>query len=150
MSKSLVTLAILATALLTTGLSCTRESDNPEAIDYEADVKPLIETTEKAKVRGSCSVIDTKSTCIDFIGSVFTEERMKLSCEEGKFSFDACPYSDLGGCQAAGGTITESIAWSYNYGGEPISQEEAGYQAKACNALGASKWVLPEDLLPKN
>lgn len=150
MSKSLMALAMLLLIITTAGLSCSRDSGDPDAIDYEKDVKPLIETTEKPRVRGSCSVIDTKSTCVDFIGSIFSEERMKLSCEEGKFSLDSCPYSDLGGCQAGGGTISESIIWSYNYGGEPISQEEAGYQAKACNALAISKWVLPQDLLPTN
>jgi len=122
---------------------CTPQSD----IDYENDVKPLIETTTKTKVRGSCNFIDAQSTCIDFRGETFTEERMKLSCTEGKFSFDACPYSDLGGCMATPGTITESIAWSYNYGGEPITEEEASYQAKACNALGAARWTKPNDLL---
>lgn len=118
-----------------------------QQVDYQKDVKPLIETSEKSRVRGSCDIITSKSTCIDFVGSIFTEERMKLSCEEGKFSHNSCPYSDLGGCQATGGTISESIAWSYSYGGEPISAEEASYQAKACNALPAGKWVTPADLL---
>jgi len=115
--------------------------------DYENDVKPLIETSAKPIVRGSCNFIDAQSICVDFVGEVFTEDRMKLSCAEGKFSFNSCPYSDLGGCQATPGTITESIAWSYNYGGQPITAEEAGYQAKACNALAVGKWVKPEDLL---
>jgi hypothetical protein len=100
-------------------------------------------------VKGSCSFIDAQSTCVDFVGEIFTEDRMKLSCAEGKFSFNACPYSELGGCQATPGTISEGIAWSYGYGGSPISVEEAVYQAKACNAIGAAKWVTPEDLLKK-
>ncbi|MFA5792508.1 MAG: hypothetical protein WC897_01400 [Candidatus Gracilibacteria bacterium] len=117
-------------------------------IDYEDDVKPLIEETEAGhKVRGSCNVIDSKSTCFDFIGSVFTEDRMRLSCTEGTFSFDACPYSDLGGCMATPGTISESISWLYNYGGQPITAEEASYSAMACNAMDAGRWVTPADLL---
>lgn len=130
--------------LVTTG--CTNAPTN-QAINYENDVKPLIETTAKQKVRGSCNFIDAQSVCMDFRGEIFTEERMKLSCADGKFSLDACPYSDLGGCMATPGTISESIVWSYNYGGEPITIEEAEYQAKACNALGAGKWVKPDDLL---
>jgi len=139
-------LALLAIVLFMCGCEGTVDD---ESIDYENDVKPLIETDTKPVVRGSCSVIDSQSTCIDFVGEIFTEERMKLSCAEGKFSLDACPYSELGGCQATPGTISESIAWSYGYGGSPISVEEAGYQAKACNAIGAAKWVRPEDLLKK-
>ncbi|MFA6427347.1 MAG: hypothetical protein WCW16_02790 [Candidatus Magasanikbacteria bacterium] len=130
------------------GAGCSGDMPDQQSVDYEEDVKPLIEETNSARrVRGSCNVIESKSTCIDFVGSVFTEERMRLSCEEGIFSLDACPYSDLGGCQATPGTVSESIAWSYDYGGQPITVEEAGYAAKACNAMAISKWVLPQDLL---
>lgn len=145
--KIFLVAGIIFSAIFMTG--CTGDLPPGQEINYEKDVKPLIESTNKSKVRGSCNFIDSQSTCIDFIGEVFTEQRMKLSCAEGKFSFDACPYSDLGGCQATPGTISESIAWSYNYGGQPITVEEAGYQAKACNALSVSRWVLPEDLLNK-
>jgi len=137
---------VIPVFLIILGAGCS-DAPTDQSVNYEEDVKPLIETTEKSKVRGSCNVIDSKSTCIDFIGSVFSEERMKLSCAEGKFSFNSCPYSDLGGCQATPGTISESIIWSYDYGGQPITMEEAGYGAKACNAMPASKWVLPSDLL---
>ncbi len=143
MPKNTKVMLLIASVLLLTGAGCGGDNPSGQNTNYEEDVKPLIETTEKPKVRGSCNVIGSKSTCVDFIGSVFTEERMKLSCTEGQFSFDACPYSDLGGCQATPGTISESIIWSYS----PITVEEAGYQAKACNAMSISKWVKPEDLL---
>lgn len=140
--KKLIILCVLGlSGLVISG--CTPQNN----LEYENDVKPLIETKKQTKVLGSCNLIDSQSTCFDFRGEVFTEERMKLSCTEGKFSLDSCPYSDLGGCMATPGTITESIAWSYNYGGQPISAEEAGYQAKACNSLGAARWIKPEDLI---
>jgi len=142
-------LAITIAAIFFIGAGCGSNLPEEQNVDYEKDVKPLIESKGNAKVRGSCNIIEEKSTCMDFIGEVYTEDRMRLSCAEGKFSLDACPYSDLGGCQATPGTIAESIVWSYNYGGEPITAEEAGYQAKACNALGMAKWVLPTDLLNK-
>ena len=147
MPKTKILLFTVFSVLLTMGSGCSGDMPEDQRVDYEEDIKPIIETTTKPKVRGSCNVIDSKSTCIDFVGEVFTEERMRLSCVEGKFSLDACPYSDLGGCQATGRTITESIAWSYDYGGAPITAEEAGYQAKACNALGAGRWVTPASLL---
>ncbi|OGF42305.1 hypothetical protein A2555_02275 [Candidatus Falkowbacteria bacterium RIFOXYD2_FULL_39_16] len=143
MPKIKILLFTVLSVLLTMGAGCSDDMPEDQRVDYEEDIKPIIETTTKPKVRGSCNVIDSKGTCVDFIGEVFTEERMKLSCVEGKFSLDACPYSDLGGCQATGGTITESIIWSY----APITPEEAGYQAKSCNALGAGKWVTPASLL---
>lgn len=149
--KNLIQLKFLLITLLVilfVGSGCSEKPTNEET-NYENDVKPLIETKTERKVRGSCNFIEGQSTCIDFIGEVFTEERMKLSCVEGKFSLDACPYSDLGGCQATPNTISESIVWSYNYGGQPITVEEAGYAAQACNAMNVSKWVLPSDLLKK-
>jgi hypothetical protein len=133
------TLVLLTGALLLFTLSACSDSPSDNEIDYEADVKPLIESSAKPRVQGSCNVIAEKSTCIDFIGEIFTEDRMRLSCEEGTFSFDSCPYSDLGGCQALTGTVSESIAWSYGTGGAPITPEEAGYQAQACNALLSAK-----------
>lgn len=130
------------------GSGCSGDMPKNQQVDYEADVKPLIEEANPTnKVRGSCNVIDSKSTCIDFIGSVFTQDRMKLSCAEGTFSLDACPYSDLGGCRATAGTISESIAWSYDYGGQPIEKEEVQYMMGACNNLQAGQWVTPADLL---
>jgi hypothetical protein len=139
-------LSCIIISLFFIGAGC-KELPSKQQIDYVKDVKPLIEEKGARKVRGSCDVIATKSTCVDFIGSIFTEDRMKLSCTEGKFSLNSCPYSDLGGCQATADTISESIAWSYNYGGAPITTEEASYQAKACNALAVGKWVKPADLL---
>lgn len=143
-------LVVLSAALLITGAGCKGNVPSDQSFDYEKDVKPLIgEENNQHKVRGSCNFVESQSTCIDFIGSIFTEERMKLSCEGGKFSLDACPYSDLGGCQGTPGTVSESVVWSYNYGGSPITPEEAGYQAKACNSMAIGKWVKPEDLLKK-
>lgn len=140
---------ILLGAVLVLG-GCDGNLSQEQEIDYSEDVKPLIESSSERKVRWSCNLIDSQSTCVDFVGEVFTEERMRLSCAEWKFSLDACPYSDLGGCQATPGTISESIIWSYNYGGEPITPEEAWYQAKACNSLPATKWVVPDDFLKKD
>ncbi|MFA5842435.1 MAG: hypothetical protein WC882_02025 [Candidatus Gracilibacteria bacterium] len=146
----LILLPLLALTFLLLTPGCGDELPPDQTSNYEEDVKPLIETDEKATVRGSCNFINEQSVCVDFVGSLFTEERMKLSCTEGTFSLDSCPYSDLGGCQATPGTVSESIAWSYDYGGSPISVEEAGYQAQACNAMDIGKWVLPEDLLQTN
>lgn len=148
MKKSNI-LVLLVVFIICVGAGCKGDMPPGQGVDYENDVKPLIESKGTRKVRGSCNYIDTQSTCFDFIGEVYTEDRMKLSCSEGKFSLDACPYSDLGGCQSTPGTVTESIVWSYDYGGQPITAEEAGYQAKACNALGVAKWVLPDELINK-
>jgi len=142
-------IAFILLGLIFMGGGCD-ESPKDKQINYETDVKPLIETTESRKVRGSCNVISAKSSCVDFVGSVFDEQKMKLSCAEGVYSKDSCPYSELGGCQAGANTVAESIIWAYEKnGGEPITAEEAVYMQMACDALPTNKWVKPMDLLKK-
>jgi len=135
--------AVLLIPLL--GLGCNDLPKDQQA-DYEKDVKPLIEETEtaKKKVRGSCDLIAKSSHCMDFVGSIFTEERMKLSCAEGKFSKNTCPYSKNGGCRATGDTVSESVVWSYDYGGNPIDAEAVKYEAMACDSLVLAEWISAE------
>ena len=121
-----------------------------QAIDYEEDVKPLIkEKTNSVKSRGSCNLISAGSTCFEYVGSIWTEQQMKLNCSDpqGAFSLNACPYSDVGGCRTGVGTIAETIIWSYDYGGDPITPEVKPYSVGACTALQIADWVTPDGLL---
>ena len=135
------------------GGGCGQGVPEAEEIDYEDDIQPLIEEIdEDYKVRGSCNVIAEKSHCADYIGSFWDQVGQKeLNCQGvGVYSDNTCPYSELGGCQSTPGTMTEMIVWSYSYGGQPMSEEEAGYAAGACNALGVSKWVTPDQVFLSN
>ena len=124
-------------------------NEQGDTIDYEDDVQPLIEeVNETRRVRGSCNVIAASSTCIDYVGSFWSEQQMKLNCGQvGEFSTNTCPYTELGGCQMTGGTAVEVVTWSYDHGGQSISAEEAVYQAKACNALATGNWIHADDQL---
>ncbi|HLD31748.1 MAG TPA: hypothetical protein VJB37_02535 [Patescibacteria group bacterium] len=116
----------------------------------EEDVMDLVGEAESVdwKVRGSCNAIAQASTCVDYVGSLWTEEQMKLNCQgAGNFSLDACPYSEIGGCNTGLETIAEVVLWSYQYGGAPV--EEPQYAAGACNNLPMAKWVLPDELLER-
>lgn len=140
-------LLVAAMALVAGG--CPTNPDGTGEVDYEDDVKPLIEEIdEEYKVRGSCNVIAEKSTCVDYVGSFWNDQQIDLNCGgAGTYSTNTCPYSDRGGCVSAPGTMTEMVIWSYGHGGQPISVEEAGYQAQACNALPVSNWVGPDYFL---
>ncbi|HBK33860.1 TPA: hypothetical protein DEP34_02845 [Candidatus Uhrbacteria bacterium] len=137
--------------LIFLGVGCTEDLPEDQQIDYEEDVKPLIEETHPTtKVRGSCNVIATASHCEDYIGSIWTDQQMQLHCGgTGTFSFDACPYSENGGCRTGAETIAENMIWSYNYGGQPITGEDLYYESQSCDILEGAEWVLPEDLLHK-
>jgi len=107
----------------------------------EDEVMDLVEEVDRdGKVRGSCSVID-KNSCLDYIGSFWTKEQMELNCKgTGILSLETCPYSEVGGCRVGANTVSENVVWSY------LSQEEASYQAKSCNAIPISSWVTPDEL----
>jgi len=120
-----------------------------EQISQEEVEEILAEApADRAGVRGSCNVIADKSTCIDYVGSLWTDEQIELNCQGvGVWSKNTCPYSEIGGCQVGAGTIAETIAWSYTTGGQPMPLEAVQYAAGACNATAMAKWVLPDDLL---
>ena len=129
---------------------CSGDLPDNQQIDYENDVKPLVaENTNPAKVRGSCNAITTGSQCVDYIGSMWTQQQMELNCKGGGlFSLNSCPYSDVGGCRTGIGTLAEIVMWSYNSGGDPITPEVEPYTRMACNATASCQWVeKPEDLL---
>lgn len=116
-----------------------------QEVTYE-EVKEIIEETNPTgKVHGSCNMISTGSHCLDYIGSIWTEQQMRLNCQgAGEFSFNTCPYTEQGGCQATADTISETILWSYNYGGSPITADVLPFEQAACNTNPAAQWVLPE------
>ncbi|HCC22069.1 hypothetical protein A2480_04230 [Candidatus Uhrbacteria bacterium RIFOXYC2_FULL_47_19] len=149
--KTGIAALLLLPALLLIGGGCTEDLPEDQAIDYQEDVQPLIEEINPSNlVRGSCNMIATGSHCQDYIGSIWTEQAMRLQCEGvGTFSLGTCPYSENGGCRATAGTITDNVLWSYPYGGEPITGENVRYEAMACNAIEGVQWITPEDLLPQ-
>lgn len=132
--------------LILIGAGCQTEEE--EDISYEDDVYPLIEEIDSSSiVRGSCNVIDASSTCIDYIGSIWTDEQMELNCGGvGTFSKNTCPYTELGGCRNTPQTISDDVIWFYSYGGEAFSVEDAYYAQMACDALEISQWTTPEQL----
>lgn len=131
----------MALVPLLAAAGCTEGMPEDEQFDEE-EVRELVEDVSgDGKVKGSCAILE-QGTCFDYIGSIWTEQQMELNCKDaGIFSLNACPYSEVGGCQTSGGSVADTIIWSY------LSTEEAGYQAKSCNALPGAKWVIPEDLL---
>ena len=66
-----------------------------------------------------------------------------LNCQNvGTFSYDACPYSDNGGCRSNTGTVSEIISWSYSYGGQPITGDVLTAQIATCNSVEVSEWIM--------
>jgi hypothetical protein len=143
MKNYLPLISVFLLSVLLLGAGCIPGASEDQQMDEDEIMNIVEEVDGDGKVRGSCSVID-QNTCLDYIGSIWTKQQMELNCQgSGVFSLETCPYSTVGGCRTGEGTISETIVWSY------LSQEEASYQAKACNALPVASWVMPDDVFLK-
>ena len=122
-------------------------SDSPSGLREDEVFDLAEETGSTNRVRGSCNAIAAKSTCLDYFGSFWTEQQMRLNCTGSgvSFSLNACPYSDLGGCNTGAGTIADSVAWHYDRGAHAFNAQTAAEAAMVCNATPLSRWVKPED-----
>lgn len=145
-------LLILAVPLLM-GAGCSNnkpasQDDIDEGIGAAKEIFEEIDQTYK--VQGSCDTIDSASHCLDYIGSIWTEEQMALNCEGvGTYKKTTCPYSNNGGCRTGAGTVMEAVVWSYDYGGDPIIGEDAKYESMACDANPVASWVTADQLFLK-
>lgn len=136
---------ILPLLLVLVGGGCSQGLAEDQQVEYE-DVQELIEeVSQDYEVQGSCNVIDSGSTCFDYIGSLWKAEfQMQLNCQDvGTFSYNTCPYSENGGCRSMPGSVGEIIAWSYPYGGQPITGDALVAQIATCNSLEVAEWVTP-------
>jgi hypothetical protein len=121
--------------------------DSPSGLTEDEVFDLAEEAGGTNKVRGSCNAISAKSTCIDYFGSFWTEQQMRLNCTGPgvSFSLDACPYSELGGCNTGVDTIADAVLWHYGRGAHAFSAADAADAAIVCNRTPLARWVKPED-----
>jgi hypothetical protein len=121
--------------------------DNPSGLSEDEVLELAEEVGGTSNVRGSCNAISAKSTCLDYFGSFWTEQQMRLNCTGPgvSFSLNACPYSELGGCNTGVGTIADAVLWHYGRGAHAFSAADAADAARVCNLTPLSSWVKPED-----
>jgi len=111
------------------------EADREEPPELEElDIEP-------EHIGGSCNTISKTSTCIDYIGSFWTETQMRYNCYSGTVSFNLCETGNIGGCNILKGNDTETIIWMYPYGGSPISSDSAQSAKPSCDINPLGNWV---------
>lgn len=94
------------------------------------------------RAKASCNRIADASTCVEYIGSYWSEANARLNCgDNSAFLTKACPRPAIGGCNLGGGTSNEIVTWHYNYGGDPYNDEVKPYAIKSCSALPAGRWI---------
>lgn len=94
----------------------------------------------KNRAKGSCNAISEGSTCVEYIGSFWTEKNASLNCSGHTFSLKPCPRPALGGCRIGADSANEIVTWHYDYGGDPYT-EALPYAVQACNALSGARWI---------
>jgi hypothetical protein len=121
--------------------------DNPSGLTEDEVLDLAEEIGGTSGVKGSCNAIAAKSTCLDYFGSFWTEQQMRLNCTGPgvAFSLNGCPYSELGGCNTGVGTISDAVLWHYGRGAHAFSAEDAAAAERVCNMTPLSRWVKPED-----
>lgn len=127
--------------LLEADLSTEREGQGNEIVEE------LIKLDDQKKsgeaVRGSCNAIGESSTCLEYIGSIWTEEHMRLNCSDsGSFSLEPCPENMAGGCNIGAGLSNDMISWFYLNGGGGIDADGLKYAKMACDANPLSTWIV--------
>lgn len=117
-------------------------------VSYEEVAESLKEDGAR-KVVGNCNAIAEKSSCVDYIGSMWADADMaELNCKGvGTYSNNTCPYSEFGGCQTSAGSVMEMIVWAYREGPGEYNEESVPYAIAVCNANPAAQWVTPEEAI---
>ena len=153
MNKVLVVILVLGAGALVYFLLAGNDDDLPESLQVENvtydEVVEAFEDTGKQTVHGSCNAVAKGSNCIDYVGSVWSDNDMaQLNCEGGGvYSENTCPYSDFGGCQISGGSTMEIVAWTYREGGGGYDEESLPHVKRACDANPMGKWVSSDEQL---
>jgi len=115
-------------------------------LDENAELPPELIKTEEPKtepehIGGSCNMISQNSTCIDYVGSFWTETQMKYNCYSGTLSFNSCESGNIGGCNILKNNPTETIIWMYPYGGLPISGDTVQSAKPSCDINPMGNWL---------
>lgn len=97
---------------------------------------------KKERPNKSCNAIAKTSTCIDYIGSFWTETQMKYACEySGTLSPEPCETGSIGGCNVGQGSFNDMIIWMYSRGGASIVASSAKSAKPACDMNPMGTWL---------
>jgi len=123
-------------------IDATEEAKINEDYNLVRELEDSEEDKKSGKAKGSCYAIESSSTCMEYYGSFWSEQQIKLQCQgAGTFSKDPCPEDMAGGCNTGVGTMADMVAWMYTRGGGEIDAESMKYAKMACDATMASKWI---------
>ena len=112
--------------------------------NFKKDVGKTLDELDKNEefTAVSCDSISKMSTCVDYIGSFWTQQQMVYACEySGVLSDKPCKSGSIGGCQVGKGGFNDMIIWMYSYGGQPIAGSTAKSAKPACDMNPMGNWV---------
>lgn len=89
----------------------------------------------------SCNMIAEWSTCIEYYGSIWTIEQVKLWCPDGIVSYDACPADTVWGCNTWEGTMADMVSWLYLRWNWWMTSDSIKHAKNACDATMMASWI---------
>ncbi len=99
--------------------------------------------SDGSAARGSCNAVSAASTCIEYIGSIWSDQQMRLNCEgSGIFSKSPCPEGMKGGCNIGEGIPSDMVTWFYLEGDGEITEASLKNAKGACENTPLSKWLI--------
>ncbi len=123
-----------------------KEEADKMADDLEKQINDTLDkeeaTDQKTTTMKSCNAIAKTSTCIDYVGSFWSEVQKKYHCmESGTLSSKPCESGNIGGCEIGRGSPSDMIIWMYSYGGEPISSDAVQSAKPGCDMNPMGNWL---------
>ena len=118
------------------------EETEKQKMDLINEIEDIKEDKKNGKTTvWSCNMISESSTCIDYYGSFWTSEQIKLWCENGKYSKQWCPRDYIWWCNTGLWTMADMVSWIYLRWGGGMDAESIKYAKQACNATFISNWI---------
>jgi len=119
----------------------TSSSTEP-AIDEKANEQAATENFSGTSSTKTCNSVNDNSICIEYIGSIWTDDQMKSSCKNlGKLSNDPCPSNVAGGCKIGAGTKGEMVNWFYLGGKAQVTVDSLKVSERVCKLNPKGKWI---------
>ena len=154
MNKLFLSITILGSCALILLLSIkygetAPETRQPTENSLSGDLEKVMREKDLKQTIGSCRAIKEKGSCIDYIGSMWSDDGVaEQNCKKvGTYSSDTCPHSEFGGCQTSAGSAVEMIIWAYREAPQNQKGEAMPYAYEACTNNPYAHWITPDSQL---
>ena len=122
-------------------IEATEENKITEDYNLVRELEDLEDLKKSGKWwKFSCDAIKESSTCIEYYGSFWQAEHVKMGCR-WIFSSKSCPIDTIWWCNTGVWTMADMVVWMYLRGDWWITEESVKHAKNACDATMMSNWI---------